>query len=63
MIVAIEKEFKDLVNTSASKISEQTADYFLDDFDRCLPQDAIKLLEALKTCLSTKDCRVFFICA
>lgn len=63
MIVAIEKEFKDLVNTiSVEKYQSKPLIIFLDDFDRCLPQDAIKLLEALKNLFVTKDCRVIFIC-
>lgn len=61
MIAEIEKEFKELVN-AISKDQDKPLIIFLDDFDRCLPQDAIKLLEALKNLFVTKDCRVIFIC-
>ena len=63
MIVAIEKEFKDLVNTiSFEKYEHKPLIIFLDDFDCCLPQDAVKLLEALKNLFVTQDCQVIFIC-
>jgi hypothetical protein len=64
MIEAIEKEFKELVNAISAddKYQKKPLIIFLDDFDRCLPQDAIKLLESLKNLFVTKDCRVVFIC-
>lgn len=60
MIVQLEVAFRDLVN--AISTPERPLIIFLDDFDRCLPQDAIKLLEALKNLFVTKQCRVIFIC-
>lgn len=64
MIVEIETEFKELVNaiSASEKYHNKPLVIFFDDFDRCLPQDAIKLLEALKNLFVTKDCRVIFIC-
>ena len=59
MVVKLETAFRDLVNEISS---EQPLIIFLDDFDRCLPQDAIKLLEALKNLFVTENCRVIFIC-
>ncbi|RQW03235.1 hypothetical protein EH223_10495, partial [candidate division KSB1 bacterium] len=61
MVVKLEEAFRDLVN-AISKAKDKPLIIFLDDFDRCLPQDAIKLLEALKNLFVTKNCRVIFIC-
>jgi hypothetical protein len=62
MIVKLEVAFRDLVNAISKANQNKPLIIFLDDFDRCLPQDAIKLLEALKNLFVTKDCRVIFIC-
>jgi predicted KAP-like P-loop ATPase len=35
---------------------------FFDDLDRCLPEDAIQLLEALKNLFVTPKCRSIFVC-
>ena len=61
MVVKLEDAFRDLVN-AISKDRGKPLIIFLDDFDRCLPQDAIKLLEALKNLFVTRGCRVIFIC-
>ncbi len=62
MVLAIEKEFKELVNAISKANPDKPLIIFFDDFDRCLPRDAIKLLETLKNLFVTKDCRVVFIC-
>jgi len=61
MIVKLEDAFRDMVN-AISESKKKPLIIFLDDFDRCLPQDAIKLLEALKNLFVTKGCQVVFIC-
>ncbi len=62
MVVKLEIAFRDLVNVISNAKQNKPLIIFLDDFDRCLPQDAIKLLEALKNLFVTKNCRVIFIC-
>ena len=64
LVKIIEEEFKDLVNAIGSDTIYRNKPLviFLDDFDRCLPQNAIQLLEALKNLFVTKDCKVVFIC-
>jgi hypothetical protein len=62
MIVEIEKEFKELVDAISKANKDKPLIIFLDDFDRCLPQDAIQLLESLNNLFVTKGCRVVFIC-
>lgn len=62
MVIKLEVAFRDLVNAISNANPDRPLIIFLDDFDRCLPQDAIKLLEALKNLFVTKDCRVIFIC-
>ncbi|PIE35998.1 hypothetical protein CSA56_01655, partial [candidate division KSB3 bacterium] len=61
MVQIIEDEFYDLVK-AISKPGKPLI-IFLDDFDRCLPQDAVQLLESLKNLFVTKKgCQVIFIC-
>jgi len=62
MVLTIEKEFRELVNAISAASQDKALIIFLDDFDRCLPQDAIKLLESLKNLFVTRRCRVIFIC-
>ncbi|MCP4401893.1 MAG: hypothetical protein GY801_31910 [bacterium] len=64
LVKILEEEFKELVNaiSAAQKYQNKPLIVFLDDFDRCLPQDAIQLLEALKNLFVTKGCQVVFIC-
>ncbi len=62
IILEIEEEFRELAEAIGAEKEQKPLIIFLDDFDRCLPKDAIKLLEALKNLFVTKDCRVIFIC-
>jgi len=62
MIQEIEHEFNELVEAISQANQQKPLIVFLDDFDRCLPQDAIKLLESLKNLFVTKGCQVVFIC-
>lgn len=45
-----------------TKVYEKPVVVFFDDLDRCLPEDAIQLLEALKNLFVTPHCQVIFLC-
>lgn len=62
MIVKIEEEFAELVNAISKHHDNKPLIIFFDDLDRCLPNDAIQLLEALKNLFVTPTCRAIFIC-
>ncbi len=62
MIVRIEEEFAELVKTISANNQNKPLIIFFDDLDRCLPGDAIQLLEALKNLFVTPDCQAIFIC-
>ena len=62
MIVKIEAEFADLVNIISKHHDNKPLIIFFDDLDRCLPDNAIQLLEALKNLFVTPACQSIFIC-
>lgn len=47
---------------STKKFGGKPLIIFIDDLDRCLPDNSLKLLEALKNTFSVKDAPVIFIC-
>lgn len=59
-VEAVKEDFKELINSFGTK--EKPAIIFFDDLDRCLPDDAIQLLEALKNLFVTPECNAVFIC-
>ena len=61
-IEIIKKEFNALIDGIGRKYINKTIIVFFDDLDRCLPEDAIQLLEAVKNLFVVKDCQVIFIC-
>ena len=61
-IQIIKNEFKALINEIGKKYTNKTIIVFFDDLDRCLPDDAIQLLEAVKNLFVIQDCQVIFIC-
>ncbi len=61
-IETAKEEFKELIDCISKKHSDKPVIIFFDDLDRCLPDDAIKLLEALKNLFVTPECKAIFIC-
>ena len=55
-------DFMMLINKISPKITNKPVIIFFDDLDRCLPEDAIKLLEAVKNLFVTPNCNVIFVC-
>lgn len=55
MIDEIKNEFVKLTNVISSKCENKPLFIFLDDFDRCFPDDTIKLLEAMKNLFLAKN--------
>ncbi|MFO7889689.1 MAG: P-loop NTPase fold protein [bacterium] len=67
IIKEIKNEFVGLCSSISEKYGNKSLIIFLDDFDRCLPDDTIKLLEAIKNLFCTVDDEynkpsVIFIC-
>ena len=67
IISEIRNEFVDLCKTITSKYEDKPLIIFFDDFDRCLPNDTIKLLESIKNLFCVKsdagiNANVIFIC-
>jgi predicted KAP-like P-loop ATPase len=62
-IQELKNDFKRITDTitSSKKYKEKPLIIFLDDLDRCLPDNALRLLEALKNTLCVKDAMVIFI--
>ena len=58
----VKSEFKALIDEIGKKYTNKTIIVFFDDLDRCLPEDAIQLLEAVKNLFVTPGCQVIFIC-
>ena len=52
--------FKELVNAAKEDTGAERLIFFIDDLDRCRPDHALKLLEALKLYLNITDC-VYFL--
>jgi hypothetical protein len=61
-IEAIKKEFVALTSSISKKNKNNPVVIFFDDLDRCLPDDSIQLLEALKNLFVTKGSKCIFIC-
>ncbi len=61
-IETIKSEFGGLVRHISQKHKNRPVIIFFDDLDRCLPEDAIQLLEALKNLFVTRGCNAIFIC-
>jgi hypothetical protein len=61
-IEAIKKEFVALIDRISKKNKNNPVVIFFDDLDRCLPDDSIQLLEALKNLFVTKGSKCIFIC-
>jgi hypothetical protein len=62
LIEIIKSDFKKLVNTVSEEYDHRPVIIFFDDLDRCLPDRAIQLLEAIKNLFVVKDTQVIFIC-
>lgn len=72
IVETIKKEFIELIERISKQHDDKPVIIFFDDLDRCLPDDAIKLLEALKNLFVTKwedpntkeskKCNAIFIC-
>ncbi len=58
----IEKEFKELIAKISKARDGKPVIIFFDDLDRCLPDKAIQLLEAVKNLFVVKDAPVIFVC-
>ncbi|MCP4379506.1 MAG: hypothetical protein GY794_25460, partial [bacterium] len=61
-VQTLKKEFQSLIAAISHKYSQNPIIIFFDDLDRCLPEDAIQLLEALKNLFVAKGCNCIFIC-
>lgn len=61
-VKTIEKEFRELIGCISKTHDNKPVIIFFDDLDRCLPEDAIQVLEALKNLFVTRDCKSIFIC-
>ena len=61
-VQSLKKEFKELIAAINRKYSDNPIIIFFDDLDRCLPEDAIQLLEALKNLFVAEGCQCIFIC-
>lgn len=61
-IAAVKNEFRALIKSISQSYDNRPVIIFFDDLDRCLPDDAIELLEAVKNLFVVKDCNVIFIC-
>lgn len=62
LIASIKEEFRELINTISKEYDDKPVLIFFDDLDRCLPDDAIALLEALKNLFVTPKCQSIFVC-
>lgn len=61
-IETIKSEFVQLIRQISEKHKNNPVMIFFDDLDRCLPDEAIQLLEALKNLFVTPESRCIFIC-
>lgn len=61
-IETVKEEFRELINTISKNHHNKPVIIFFDDLDRCLPEDAIQLLEALKNLFVIHNCESIFIC-
>lgn len=56
MIEKSRNAFKQLVKTACEKNKKEYLVLFIDDLDRCLPENAIKILEGIKNIFSDGNC-------
>lgn len=61
VVLGIKEDFAVLTQKISGKFDNKTVFIFFDDLDRCLPENAINLLEALKNLFVVKDANVIFI--
>lgn len=61
-IKTITAEFVALVNGISADRGGKSVVVFFDDLDRCLPEDTIQLLEAMKNLFVTPGCNAVFVC-
>ena len=59
-VIRLEGAFKDCVK-DVLKTEENSLVIFIDDLDRCMPENVIGLLEKIKNYLTMDDCRVLFV--
>ena len=62
IIQEIKDDFVDLIGTISKQNNDNPVIIFLDDLDRCLPDDAIALLEALKNLFIVPNAKCIFVC-
>lgn len=62
LIEQAKKDFKELIDIYSKENKGLPVIVFFDDLDRCMPDDTINLLEALKNLFITKDTNCIFIC-
>lgn len=60
-IAAIKDDFVSLTEEVSNQSSGKSLIVFLDDLDRCLPDNALQLLDAVKNLFVTKNAQVIFI--
>ncbi len=56
----LREHFEELTNKIRANTGKKRLVFFIDDLDRCRPENALRLLEALKLYLNINDC-VFFL--
>jgi hypothetical protein len=61
-IETIKREFVELIERISLRHQNKPVVIFFDDLDRCLPDDSIQLLEAMKNLFVTEPCHAIFIC-
>lgn len=61
-IELLRKDFVRIADNISTKFKGKPLIIFIDDLDRCLPDNSLKLLEALKNTFSVKDAQVIFVC-
>jgi hypothetical protein len=62
IVAAIQDDFRTLITAVSKKHADKPVFIFFDDLDRCLPDKAIQLLEAVKNLFVVPDTEVIFIC-
>ena len=53
----IENDFQDIIDGITQKTEKQTVSIFIDELDRCNPENAIKLLESIKNFFDVERCQ------
>lgn len=61
-VEAIKEEFLELTLRISQKHGDKAVIMFIDDLDRCLPDDSIQILEALKNFFVTGRGKTIFVC-